>query len=445
MNKICGILTAVVMALSAGDLLAADPIIHHFSLKNGMEVVVVENHKVPAVSHTLWYKVGAADDPSGSSGLAHYVEHMMFLGTKTVPKGEFDTRIEQRGGEKNAFTSRDYTGYYVKIAKEHLPLVMQLEADRMRNLAPKEEEFSREREVIIEERRQRTDNQPGAKLGERVDTAMYVNHPYGTPIIGWKQEMESLSRQNVLDFYRRWYHPNNSVLTVEGDVTAQEVKTLAEKYYGRIARGKLPERQWRAIPENVAAIEVSLQDESVKQPRWMRQYIAPSIGDGDKEAVVPLMLLAQLMGGGEASTLYQSLVVEQKLAVATDADYNGFERGPGEFSLSAIPAPGVSMETLAAAMDKEVAKMIAAPVDAAQLARAKTLFKADTVYSRDGLGKLAHILGELFMIGEDERYFTTWDQKVDAATAEQLQSAARSVLGSPYFVTGKLLLEEKKP
>jgi zinc protease len=235
--------------------MSSAPSISSFNLANGMQVVVIPDHRTPVVTHMVWYKNGSADDPPGKSGIAHFLEHLMFKGTETRPKGMFSNLVSELGGQENAFTSFDYTAYFQKVAKEHLGTMMSFEADRMKNLVLSDEDVLPERDVVLEERRMRTDSDPGAQLSESLGRTLYVNHPYGLPIIGWQHEIEGLNREDALAYYRRFYTPENAILVVAGDVTEAAVRSLAEETYGRIAaRGEAPRRNRTAEPPIPAAI-----------------------------------------------------------------------------------------------------------------------------------------------------------------------------------------------
>lgn len=404
-----------------------------------MEVVLAENHRIPAVSHMLWFKVGSADDPEGKSGLAHYVEHMMFQGTPTVASGEYARRIAGLGGQENAFTSYDYTAFYVNIAKEHLAEVMELEADRLQHLAPREADFLRERNVIVEERRMRVDNNPQAMLAEQMNAALYLNHPYHRPVIGWKHEMENLRWEDVKSFIDAHYTPANAILVVIGDITAEELKPLAEKYYGSMDGRISSERRWKDEPPPRAARRVELHHENVTQPAFEKIYMAPSLAYGDKQQAIPLWLLAHILGGGEASRLHQALVVKQALATHVSVDYDGIQKGPGDFSISILPAAGVTFAVLEAALEKEMEKVRVAPVSAEELERAKTLLKADVIYTRDGLQGMAMVFGRLRAIGLPASMFDEWAGWIETTTARQVKDSAAALLQGMNAVTGVLL------
>lgn len=422
---------------------ASDATIETFTLQNGLEVVVIPNHRVPAVSHMMWYKVGSADDPPGKSGLAHYLEHMMFQGTPKYPAGAYVDIIARHGGQHNAFTAYDSTTYYVNIAKEYLPVAMELEADRMRDIAPTESDFKKEQQVIIEERRARTDNNPDALLDEQMKAALFRNHPYGRPVIGWKHEMEALTRDDALAFHRRYYHPSNAILVVSGDITAAEFKPLAARYYGGIARGSTS-RHWNEEPPQNVQRQVVLHHKNVKQPQWSRSYAASSLGYGKKEDALPLFVLSQILGTGTTSRLYQSLVVDQKLASATDVYYNGFSIGPANFDISLTPERGVDMAKLEQSVDEEIVKIIQQGITEDELARAKTLLKAETLYARDGLASMARIMGWIRMAGQGTDYFNRWPELIDGVTPEQIQQAAAVLFLPEHSVTGWLMPQAPK-
>lgn len=418
-----------------------------FTLSNGMDVAVIENHKVPAVSHMVWYRTGSSDDPQGKSGIAHFLEHLMFKGTPTVPAGEFSKIIARHGGRENAFTSYDYTAYYQKLAKAHLPLAMEMEADRMRNLVLDEETVATERDVILEERRMRIDNRPASLLAEQMRAALFLHHPYGTPNIGWQHEIKGLNRDDALKAYRAHYAPKNAVLIVIGDITADELRPLAEKYYGSIPSGERAEHLWITEPEPRAARQVTLRHANVNQPQWSRYYLAPSQfteKETPKEArhSYPLLLLSEILGGGETSRLYRALVMEQKIATSASSSYDDIALGPSIFALSATPAKGKTPQQVQQAVMEQIERLQNEPIGKEELAQAKTQLKAGALYAMEGLQVMGYIAGQLIISGEGLEYFNNWDRNIDAVTAEQIQEAARAVLQDKRSVTGILLPEE---
>ncbi len=408
-----------------------------FTLENGLEVRVVEYHRAPVVTHMIWLRAGAADEPAGVSGVAHYLEHMMFKGTRTVPDGEYTKRIERLGGEHNAFTGADFTAYYVTIAKEHLPTVMELEADRMQNLAP--QGFEAERQVIIEERRSRIDNQPQAMLAEKMAARLFAGHPYSIPIIGWKEEMARLTKEHVMQYYHTHYHPSAAVVVLVGDINPKEARALAEKYYGSWPKGKVPLRHWPDFIPPRQAERVRFSHAEVHQPVWGRDYTAPSLVYGDTAQAFPLMLLADILGDGRSSWLYKRLVVDRKLAVDASASYSGFSLGPTTLGVTLVPAKGVTLEALETAYEEERAAFLKTDIMPRDLQRVKNKLKAMAVYLRDGLQGQAFTLGHLLMLGFDERFLTRWSQSIDAVSAADVIVAAQAVLQNEHSVTGELM------
>ncbi len=432
-------------AFAEGSPQAAAEPVESYTLENGLEVIVIPNHRVPAVSHMIWYRIGAADDPLGKSGLAHYHEHMMFQGTEKLKRGEYSRSVADKGGDENAFTSYDATAYYIDIAKKELPLAMELEAERMKGLKPDPADAAKEKEVIIEERRLRIENNPSALLDEQVNAALFRNHPYHWPTIGWMQEMEGLTLQDVLDFHNKFYHPNNAIVIVSGDVTGPEVKALAEKYYGPLPSAPIPARVWNEEPPQNAERRVYMHHVNVKQESWGRDYATASLVYGKKDEALPLFLLSQLMGGGKTSRLYTALVLEQKIATSVDVDYNGLTLGPAEFSIGAVPVPGVSLDVVEKAVDAEIARALKDGFTAEEIKRAKTLLKAQSVYARDGLSGMARIMGWLRICGMDKDYFSRWPALIEAVSPEQITQAARDTLVLTHSVTFELLPGEALP
>ncbi|MBC7906038.1 MAG: insulinase family protein [Rhodospirillaceae bacterium] len=404
-----------------------------------MQVVVVENHRAPIVSHMVWYKVGAADEPPGKSGIAHLLEHLMFKGTPSIPPGEFSKIVARMGGRDNAFTSSDYTAYFQNIAADRLEQVMKLEADRMRNLTLDDQNVTTERAVVLEERRSRTDNNPQALLTERMEAALYVNHPYRRPVIGWGAEIATLNREDALAYYKRWYAPNNAILVVAGDVTPDAVRKLAEAYYGPLKPEDIPARTRADEPPQVAQRVVTLEDPRVQQPAWNRFYLAPSYTADDKSAAYALQVLSEIMGGGATSRLYKSLVVEQGLAAGAAAWYDPSALDTSTFGLGATPRPGIAIPTLEAAMDKEVQAILAKGITNAEVDRAKARLKANVAYARDSLHTGARVLGEALTTGQTVEDVEAWPQRIAAVTPEQVNAAAKAVLDPKASVTGILL------
>ena len=409
-----------------------------FTLDNGMQVVVVTNRRAPVVSHWVWYKVGTADSPAGKSGLPHFLEHLMFKGTETLEPGEFSRTVARNGGTENAMTSSDFTAYFQNIAKDRLEVVMRMEADRMANLRLTDEVVLPERDVILEERRSRVDNDPSARLYEQMSAAQYLNHPYGDPIIGWFHEIESYSREDALDFYETWYAPNNAVLIVVGDVDAGEVRPLAEATYGRIPAAAVPARDRLDEPPQEAARRVVLEDARVAQPTLARTYLAPSQNQAGWETAHALDLFAEILGGGTTSRLYRELVVDKQLAASAGAYYRGNALDATTLRLYATPRAGVELEELEAALDAVVRRTLVEGVDADELERAKTRMQAESVYARDSLGGAARIFGAALTTGLDVEDVERWPERMAAVELKRVNAAAREVLVPGRSVTGLL-------
>jgi len=434
-------LVLLAVAPTAADAAVFDP--KSFTLSNGMRVLLIENRRAPVVSHMVWYKVGAADEPAGKSGIAHLLEHLMFKGTETQPSGAFSKTVARLGGTENAFTARDYTAYFQNVAAEHLETVMRLEADRMRNLVLSDAEVAAERDVVLEERRSRTDNSPRALLAEQVAAALYLNHPYGRPIIGWAHEIRALTKADALEFYRRHYVPANAILIVAGDVTLDALRVLAEKYYGAIPARPAPERARLREPPHGAARRVLRRDSRVREPSWSRSYLAPGRRLGGNARADALEVLAEILGGSATGPLYRRLVVEEKAAVAADAYYDGDAFDQTRFVIYARPAPGVSVERVESLVLAEIDKLLRDGIDAVALARAKQRMRAAAVFARDSLQTGAQILGAALTTGQTVEDVEAWPERIQAVDGAAVLDAAREILRDPRSVTGILLPEDE--
>jgi zinc protease len=410
-----------------------------FTLGNGMQVVVVPNQRVPVITHMVWYKVGAADETTGKSGIAHFLEHLMFKATDELKPGEFSRIVARNGGRDNAFTSWDYTAYFQNVAADRLELVMRMEADRMANLKLTDETLLPERDVIIEERRQRTENEPGDKLSELVQAALFVHHPYGTPVIGWEHEIRQLTRDDANEFYQRWYAPNNAVLVIAGDVTVEQVKPLAEKYFGPIAPRPVPARQRVEEPPYAAERRVILRDAEVRQPSLRRLYQAPSYNRGETKHAYPLEVLSEIVGGGATSRLYRSLVVEQQLATGAGTGYSPQAFDMSVFGAYVSPNPGVDMDKLEAALIEQLNKVVAEGVTPEEVETAKIRMGRDAIFARDSLQAPAMSFGTALATGRTIEDVEEWPERIASVTVEQVNAAAKAVLGQTNPVTGLLL------
>lgn len=414
-----------------------------YELDNGMQVVVVENHRAPVVTHMVWYRAGAADEPAGKSGIAHYLEHLMFKGTKTRAPGEFSQIVANLGGRENAFTSQDYTGYFQTISPENLETMMELEADRMTGLVLTDEIIEPERKVILEERRSRTENSPRALLSEQVGAATFLNHPYRLPVIGWSHEIETISRADLEAFYSTWYAPNNAVLVVSGDVDADAVYQLARKYYGPLAARELPDRIRPAEPPQLAPRQVVMKDARVEQPSWSRRYLAPSYTAGATEHAYALEVLSEIIGGGTTARIYNSIVVESSLAASAGAWYSPGSLDMTTFGFWFSPRPGVEIADVETAIDREIDKLLADGVTKDELDRAQRRLIDGAIFARDSVSGPARVFGASLASGQTVEDVEAWPTRIQAVTVEQINAAARIVFRENTSTTGILLPADK--
>ncbi|AZL59033.1 insulinase family protein [Tabrizicola piscis] len=437
-----GLFAALTLALPA----AAEPVTS-FTLDNGLEVVVIEDHRAPVVVQMIWYRVGAADEPPGHSGIAHFLEHLMFKGTDTIGPNQFSAIVEAQGGDDNAFTSWDYTAYFQRVAADRLDLVMGLEADRMRNLRLTEEDVLTERQVILEERGQRTDSNPGALLSEQMRAAQYLNHPYAIPIIGWRHEMEQLSREDALEYYERFYAPNNAILILAGDVDPDTARTLAEKHYGPIVPSDgITPRDRPQEPPQLAERRITLADERVSEPYIYRTYTAPERDPGAQKDAAALTVLAELLGGsGQTSVLARALQFDTQTAVYASAFYDGTSIDDATFGLIVVPAPGVSLADAEAAMDSVIDDFLATGPDPAALERIRMQVRAGDIYARDDVNRLARRYGEGLSVGLTLADIESWDEALSAVTEADIMAAAAKVFDRRNAVTGWLTRPEAAP
>jgi zinc protease len=418
----------------------------HFTLGNGLEVVVVPDHRTPVVTHMVWYKVGSADETAGKSGLAHFLEHLMFKGTKKNPLGRYSQTVATLGGQENAFTTDDYTTYFQRVPRERLKTLMEFESDRMTGLVLTDAVVKPELQVVLEEQNMRVANNPGARLGEQLEAALYLNHPYGRPVIGWRHEIEKLDREGALAFYRRFYTPNNAILVVAGDVTAEEVKTLAEETYGKVERVvEVGPRDRPKEPVQEAARTVTLADPRVTQPSLRRIYLAPSASMAEAGESEALDVLSSILGGGSNSRLYQTLVIDKDIALNVGAGYDGTALDYSPFQVSATPKPGTTLPQIEAAVDAVLAEVIDKGVTAEELERCKNGLIADAVYAQDNQTTLARWFGAALATGLTVEQVQTWPDRVRQVTAESVRAVARRYLDKRRSVTGYLVKDTARP
>ena len=413
---------ASVLALAPSGALAQTTVTSappaSFTLGNGLQVVVIPDHRTPVVTQMIWYKVGSADETPGKSGLAHFLEHLMFKGTAKHPAGEFSQTVLKIGGNENAFTSTDYTGYFQRVPRDQLAKMMEFEADRMTGLILKDENVLPERDVVLEEYNMRVANNPEARLTEQIMAALYLNHPYGRPVIGWHPEIEKLDREDALALGGRW-------LAARWAVAPQPA---------------IPARRIRPQePEPVAPRTVTLADPQVEQPTVKRYYLVPSAATAAAAESAALDVLAQLMGGGSNSYLYRALVVDRPLAVNAGAAYQGTSLDATQFSISASPRSGVEFAQVEQVVDTVISDIVQNPIRAEDLERVKTQLIAEAIYAQDNQATLARWFGGALTTGLSIEDIRSWPDRIRAVTAEQVRAAAQKWLDKKRSVTGYLI------
>ncbi|MEH6390137.1 MAG: pitrilysin family protein [Sulfitobacter sp.] len=430
--------------MPASAVLARDnEAVTHYTLDNGMEVVVVEDHRAPSVQQMVWYRAGSADEPKGSSGVAHFLEHLLFKATDKMEAGEFSATVAKNGGRDNAFTSYDYTAYFQRVASDRLELMMQMESDRMKNIRLTPENIETERNVIIEERNQRTENDPGALFREQMNAAQYLNHRYGTPVIGWMHEMRELDLKDAIDFYDLYYSPNNAILVVSGDVQPEEVLRLAKQYYGVIpANPDLPDRVRTQEPPQTAERRMTFRDDRVAQEYVSRSYLAQERDPGDQKTAAALTMLAEILGGGTTSYFAEKLQFDAPIATYSAAFYNGLALDDTTFNVVVVPQPGVTLQEAEDAMDAAIASFMKKGVDPEQLDRIKQQVRAEQIYARDDADSVANRYGSALAIGLTVQDVQDWPDVLEAVTADEIMQAAKDVFNREASVTGWLMREE---
>ena len=400
---------------------------HEYMLANGLKIVVKEDHRSPVVISQIWYKAGSIDELNGTTGVAHVLEHMMFKGTKNVSSGEFSKKIAAIGGRDNAFTSRDFTGYFQQLHKSELALAMKLEADRMRNLILTKEEFAKEIKVVMEERRLRTDDQPHALVYEKMMSVAYQSHPYRRPIIGWMNDLENMTVDDAQEWYDRWYAPNNAVLVVVGDVDPKEVFSLAQKYYGEIKSRPIASLALRKPQTEVT--QAGIKRLQVKAPAQMPYlvmgYHAPVLHDANADwEPYALEMLVGVLDGNESARLNKELVRDQQIASSINAEYDATGRGPGMFFLSGTPSEGRSVAELEGALRNEIKRLISAGVTEKELRRVRAQVVSGHVFQLDSMFYQAMQIGQLESVGLSYRDLDTIIKKLQAVTAKQIREVA---------------------
>ena len=429
-------------AITANETTANRAVAQSTFLDNGMQVVVIPDHRAPVATHMVWYRVGGADEAPGESGVAHFLEHLMFKRTENLDTGEFSKTVALLGGQENAFTGQDVTAYFQRVASDRLPDVMRLEAERMTKLLFDEDEVATERDVVLEERRMRVENNPPSILMEQMNAALYLSHTYSTPIIGWMHEIQQLTRNETRAFYQRHYAPNNAILVVAGDVELEQVTELAKQYYGVIPRNDdVFQRRRPTEPEGQAARRVELKHERAGQPMLQRYYIAPSYVTAEGGEAEALDLLMKVVASGATSRLYKALVTKDKIATNAGGYYSGAARDYGKIVLYGLPAEGHDLAEVEAAIDAVLEDVIANGITEAELSRAKKVYLADDIYERDSQSTLARRYGYGLVTGQTIEDIESWPSRIEAVTLHQAHDAAKKHLNIKNSVTGLLLPE----
>ncbi len=437
-------LASLAVAVAADGAQAA-PRVSEFTLKNGLHILVIPDHRAPVVTQMVWYKIGAADEPPGSSGIAHFLEHLMFKGTDLIPNGEFSKTVARNGGEDNAFTNHDVTAYFQRVAKDRLPKVMEMEADRMTHLRLSKEDVDTERKVILEERRTRVDNDPGSILQEQMTAALYTNHPYGIPIIGWDHEIRALDREDALSFYRRFYAPNNAILVVAGDVEPEDVRKLAEDKFGEIPpKDGLNSRIRPEEPAHSAAVKVTLEDARAGRTTVQRYYLGPSYASAEPGEAEAVDLLMRVAAAGSISKIYKKMVIADQKAANAGGWYSDSGLDSGRLGFYAIAAKNVSAEELEQGIDSVVEDLRQNGVTQEELDRARASYIAEFVYTSDSQSRMARHYGWRLATGMTVADVEAWPDRLKRVTVEDIRAVARKYLVDNNSVTGYLLPIPKK-
>lgn len=433
------VFAALLASNAAAETFKIAPNAESSMLKNGLQIVVIPDNRAPVVTHMLWYKVGSADETPGKSGIAHFLEHLLFKGTKANPDGAFSKRIAAIGGQENAFTSSDYTGYFQRVAPTHLAEMMALEADRMRNLVLTDEVVLPERNVVLEERSSRIGNNPSARLGEAIDASFYKNHPYRFPVIGWEHEIKQLNRADAFAFYEKHYTPENAVLIVAGDVVPQEVFDLAKATYGTILRNGDAQPRLRPVePPIETARTVTLANAQVKQPSVQRSFLTPSYSTAEGPEAAALALLSEILGGGPTSRLYTSLVLNGGPATAAGSWYRGQQLDSGRISVYAVPNGDKNLEELIEKVQKIIDAIKTDGINQEELDKARNRMISDTVYAQDNQTSLARIIGVGLTTGLTLEAIQNWPGLLQSVTTDDVQRVARQYLNANRSITGYL-------
>ena len=423
----------------AGAALPAAAQTTEFMLANGMKVIVKEDHRAPTVAHMVWYRAGSIDEVNGKTGVAHVLEHLMFKGTRQFGPGEFSKRIAALGGRENAFTSRDYTGYYQQLHKSALAEAMTLESDRMHNLVLSKDEFDKEIKVVMEERRWRTEDRAQSLVMEQLNAAAFIASPYRAPVVGWMNDLEAMTVDDAREWYERWYAPNNALLIVAGDVQPAEVLALAERTYGRLPARPLPARKPQIEPPQRGIRRLSVKAPA-DNPMVVLGFQAPVLRDVERDAdPFALEVLSAMLALNDTGRFTRRLVRELRIANAAEAGYEMISRGPGLFLLMAVPAEGKTTEDTERAMRAEIARIAADGVPEDELRRIKTQYVAAETYKLDSIFAQAMESAQLEITGFAQRDGPRMLERIRAVTPAQIQDVARRYFGDDTLTVVTLL------
>jgi len=435
-RKLAMSLAALALALACSQASAADA--QERVLGNGMKVIVKEDHRSPTVVSMIWYRAGSMDEVSGTTGVAHVLEHMMFKGTKKVPAGEFSRIIARAGGRDNAFTSRDYTGYHQQLHKSGLALAIELEADRMANLALSKDEFEREIRVVMEERRMRTDDEAHSQLSEQLMATVYLTHPYRTPVVGWMNDLTNMSVNDAKAWYDTWYVPNNAILVVAGDVAAEEVFRLAEKHFGPIPSRALPERKRAIEPQQTGMRRITVKAPA-ELPYLLMAYHVPTLKDSEKDwEPYALVVLNGVLDGYDAARLNRELVKTQRIADSAGSSYDSVNRGPALFFFDGVPAAGKTVAEVEQALRDQIRRIVDEGISEQELNRVKAQVTSAQVFSQDSVYFQAMRIGRLEASGLSHNAIDLQVRKLKEITAEQVREVARRYLTDDNLTVGIL-------
>ena len=414
-----------------------------FVLENGLELVVIEDHRRPVVAHFIYYRVGSMDEEPGKTGLAHFLEHLMFKGTANIETGAFSSLVTKYGGRDNAFTAKDHTAYFQVVSSDKLGEMMEMEADRMNNLSFDDAIARSELAVVLEERLSRVENRPAGILYETLNAALYLSHPYRRPVIGWKPEISALTRADAMKFYRTWYKPNNAIVVISGDVRPEDALALAKVSYGKIPGGSLPSKQIFHEPEHTSPRRVIHEDTRVRQSSFQRLYLAPAYNGRAREPYA-LDVLAEVLGG-ETGTIYKALVIQAKKALNATFWYDGSGRDFGSSGIYALPLPGISLDTLEKEIQKVIEDLLQNGIAETEVEAAKNRLLAEAIFARDSLEGPARIVGDSLINGSTIDDVEAWPTRIQAVTKLEVDKAAKSLFRLERSATGWLIPKTASP